>query len=278
MATVDVALRDVPWDQALDIILRANKLGYSVDGTIVRIAPNTVLKLEEDERKALLDALNDASQLGTLQRQLSYAKGEEVAALLKSANVLSRRGQANVDPPHQHADRARRPQPVSRGSPRSSTASIERSRRWRSKRGSSRQIKPIRARWAFSGLWAAASIRRSATRPTWRSRTAATSVAASARRARPAVRRPACRPRFNLPAVGASTSAIGLALGSVNGRVSTLDVALTALETAGNVKLLSTPRVTTQNNVAAEIHPGREDSRSDAGRTTRSRSRTWMPR
>ena len=41
--TVDVALRDVPWDQALDIILRANKLGYVVDGTIVRIAPLTVL-------------------------------------------------------------------------------------------------------------------------------------------------------------------------------------------------------------------------------------------
>jgi type IV pilus assembly protein PilQ len=33
--TVDVSLRDVPWDQALDIILRANKLGYVVDGTIV---------------------------------------------------------------------------------------------------------------------------------------------------------------------------------------------------------------------------------------------------
>src|SRR5262249_22197896 len=96
--TVDVALRDVPWDQALDIILRANKLGYSVDGTIVRIAPNTVLKQEEDERKALLESQNEASQLGTLQRQLSYAKGEEVAALLKSANVLTKRGQANVDP------------------------------------------------------------------------------------------------------------------------------------------------------------------------------------
>ena len=37
--TVDVSLRDVPWDQALDIILRANKLGYSVDGNIVRIVP-----------------------------------------------------------------------------------------------------------------------------------------------------------------------------------------------------------------------------------------------
>src|SRR5439155_5302313 len=96
--TVDVSLRDVPWDQALDIILRANKLGYSVDGTIVRIAPNSVLKVEEDEHKALLESQTDASPLNTLQRQLSYAKGDEVAALLKSANVLTKRGQANVDP------------------------------------------------------------------------------------------------------------------------------------------------------------------------------------
>ena len=36
---VDVSLHEVPWDQALDIILRDHKLGYSVDGTIVRIAP-----------------------------------------------------------------------------------------------------------------------------------------------------------------------------------------------------------------------------------------------
>ena len=48
--SVDVALRDVPWDQALDIILRANKLGYSIDGTIVRVAPLTVLSEEEKQR------------------------------------------------------------------------------------------------------------------------------------------------------------------------------------------------------------------------------------
>ena len=53
--TVDVALRDVPWDQALDIILRANKLGYAVDGTIVRIAPLTVLAEEEAQRRKLTD-------------------------------------------------------------------------------------------------------------------------------------------------------------------------------------------------------------------------------
>ena len=51
--TVDVSLRDVPWDQALDIILKANKLGYAVDGTVVRIAPLTVLAQEEEERRKL---------------------------------------------------------------------------------------------------------------------------------------------------------------------------------------------------------------------------------
>ncbi len=49
--TVDVALRDVPWDQALDIILQANQLGYSVEGTVVRISPLRVLAAEQAERQ-----------------------------------------------------------------------------------------------------------------------------------------------------------------------------------------------------------------------------------
>src|SRR5439155_4661610 len=95
--TVDVALRDVPWDQALDIILRANKLGYSVDGTIVRIAPLTTLASEEKERGDLAKAQSEAGQLITLTRQLSYSKGEEIVLLLKQANILSNRGTAFVD-------------------------------------------------------------------------------------------------------------------------------------------------------------------------------------
>ena len=58
----------------------------------------------------------------------------------------------------------------------------------------------------------------------------------------------------NLAVQGAS-SAIGLALGSINGAVN-LDVALSALERAGQGRLLSTPRVATQNNVEAEITQG----------------------
>jgi type IV pilus assembly protein PilQ len=58
----------------------------------------------------------------------------------------------------------------------------------------------------------------------------------------------------NLPAP-APNSGIGLQLGSINGAFN-LDVALTALETTGNGRVLSTPRVSTQNNVEAEIKQG----------------------
>jgi type IV pilus assembly protein PilQ len=58
----------------------------------------------------------------------------------------------------------------------------------------------------------------------------------------------------NLGVSGAS-SAIGLALGSVNGAVN-LDLALSALEQSGQGRVLSTPRVSTQNNIEAEITQG----------------------
>jgi type IV pilus assembly protein PilQ len=55
--------------------------------------------------------------------------------------------------------------------------------------------------------------------------------------------------------VNAATSGIGLALGSVNGAFN-LDVALTAIEESGQGRILSTPRVSTQNNIEAEITQG----------------------
>jgi type IV pilus assembly protein PilQ len=55
--------------------------------------------------------------------------------------------------------------------------------------------------------------------------------------------------------VSPATSAIGLALGSVNGALN-LDVALSALESSGHGRILSTPRIATQNNVPAKIIQG----------------------
>jgi type IV pilus assembly protein PilQ len=56
-------------------------------------------------------------------------------------------------------------------------------------------------------------------------------------------------------AVSNPSSALGLALGSINGAIN-LDIALSALERSGKGRILSTPRVSTQNNIQAEIMQG----------------------
>ncbi len=77
----------MPWDQALDIILRANKLGYVVDGTIVRIAPLTVLADEEAQRRKLAEEQALAGELRVLTRALSYAQGDRPARAARRATV-----------------------------------------------------------------------------------------------------------------------------------------------------------------------------------------------
>ncbi len=95
--TVDVSLRDVPWDQALDQILRANKLGYLIDGTIVRIAPLTALAEEEAQKRKLAEEQALAGELRVVTKTLSYAKAEALVALL-TKSALSARGTVQVDP------------------------------------------------------------------------------------------------------------------------------------------------------------------------------------
>ena len=94
--SVDVALTDVPWDQTLDIILRANQLGYIVDGTVVRIAPLSVLANEEEQRRLLAEAQADSGELVVMTRTLSYARAENMGDLI-TQSVLSRRGQVQTD-------------------------------------------------------------------------------------------------------------------------------------------------------------------------------------
>src|SRR5262245_10978003 len=94
-------MRDVPWDQALDIILRANDLDYVIEGNIVRIALVDVFTAEDNKRKQRADARAEAQAaaepLGTFTRQLSYAKGEDIVRVLKDARLISKFGQAQVD-------------------------------------------------------------------------------------------------------------------------------------------------------------------------------------
>ncbi len=95
---VTVELNNVPWDQALEQILRVNRLGYELEGTVMRIAPIKVLKDEAKEQQELAAAKALQVPLKTIMRRLSYATAREVAALLAvRGGILSQRGSVWVD-------------------------------------------------------------------------------------------------------------------------------------------------------------------------------------
>lgn len=97
--TVTAEMENVPWDQALEEILKINKLGFELDGNVMRIAPTSVLREEAQERQELAAARALAIPLRTVMRRLSYADAQQVSQLLKSgqAGLLSQRGSVIVD-------------------------------------------------------------------------------------------------------------------------------------------------------------------------------------
>jgi type IV pilus assembly protein PilQ len=92
-------LKDVPWDQALDIILQAKNLAKRKNGNVVLIAPADELATKD---KLALEALQQIGELEPTRTEsfvLSYAKAAEVQALIsgKDQKLLSKRGSATVD-------------------------------------------------------------------------------------------------------------------------------------------------------------------------------------
>jgi type IV pilus assembly protein PilQ len=88
--TLTIVLEDVPWDQALDIVLHNNDLDKQLDGNVLRIATKETLRKEADESRDLIKAQEDAVGLITTTRTLSYTKATPMASLLKK--FLSARG------------------------------------------------------------------------------------------------------------------------------------------------------------------------------------------
>ncbi|MEO1083214.1 MAG: type IV pilus secretin PilQ, partial [Acidobacteriota bacterium] len=97
--TVTVELKSVPWDQAMEQILKINNLGMDIDGTIVRIAPTAQLRREAEEQRRLSRARQQSIPLRTVMRSLSYAPAGSMATLLRSRQgaILSRRGSVQID-------------------------------------------------------------------------------------------------------------------------------------------------------------------------------------
>src|SRR6185436_15955525 len=77
---VTVNVQDVPWNNALDALLRANKLGAEVNGNILRIATSEVLAKEAEVQKVISDARLDNSTLVTEFVRLNYARASGTLA------------------------------------------------------------------------------------------------------------------------------------------------------------------------------------------------------
>ena len=98
--SVTVELEQVPWDQALDIILKTNNLGYELEGNIMRVAPRSVLAQEAQQEAERARARALAVPLKTVLKRVSYSDAQSIATLLRSggARLLSERGSVVVDP------------------------------------------------------------------------------------------------------------------------------------------------------------------------------------
>ena len=262
--SVDVVLREVPWDQALDIILRANQLGYSVDGTIIRIAPLLTLADEESQRRKLAEELALSGELVVLTRTLSYARASDMAAMV-TASVLSPRGQVQVDDrtntmiitdlqdrlgaAEQLLDTLDRAEPQ---------VEIEA----RIVQAGQNFARSLGVQWGVTGR--AAPDIGNTTPLSFPNRGGVSGRVgnadgpnqgpeASGVDAR-ALETENAGTAVNLPATNAN-SALGITLGAVDGSLN-LDVVISAAEDEGVLKVLSNPRVTTQNNIQAEIIQG----------------------
>ena len=77
---VTVNVQDVPWNIALDAVLKANRLGVEVNGNILRVATNDVLAKESETQKVINDSRLDASPLVTEFIRLNYARASGTLA------------------------------------------------------------------------------------------------------------------------------------------------------------------------------------------------------
>ncbi len=93
--TLTIVLDEVPWDQALDIVLQNNGLDKQLHGNVLRIATRETMKKEADSVRDLLKAQNDATPAVTVTRVLSYAKATTLVPTLKK--FLSAKGDILAD-------------------------------------------------------------------------------------------------------------------------------------------------------------------------------------
>ncbi len=97
--TVTLRLKNVPWDQALDIILKSKGLGMRENGNVIMVAPSEEIAAREKLELEAQQQLEELAPLHTEFLQINYAKAGDIASLLKddANNLLSERGNITLD-------------------------------------------------------------------------------------------------------------------------------------------------------------------------------------
>ncbi len=242
---VTIRLIDVPWDQALDIILFSNNLGMMRMGSVIRVAPVARLKKEEEEvlsSKRTKDKLED---LVTELIPVNYSTAQELSTQVK--NILTERGSVSID--------SRTNTLIVKDIPRNVAEAKELVENLDTKTPQVIiEARIVEASTNFSrelGIkWGGEAGYDSAGNPDIQigGEGSTIGITGSVPGASPT------NTAANFP-IGAATSAITFNLANL-GDITNLDVELSALETAGEGEIISAPRIATLDNKEASIEQG----------------------
>lgn len=233
---VTIVLDDVPWDQALDIILKNNGLDKVYENNVIRIATTAKLAQEAAARKQLKEAKELEAEPVTVTRTLSYAKAKEVERVIRDSGVLSPRGKVFTDERTNTlivSDIPKKVEPLDALLSSLDTETPQVMIEARIVETSRQFVQDFGVVWGFNAFADAAH--GTATRLNF-------------------PHNASVRYGLNLPGAGQASS-LAFHFGNILDSF-TLDVALNALETEGRGRILSSPKITAQNNERAEIEQG----------------------
>jgi type IV pilus assembly protein PilQ len=263
--SLTIVLDDVPWDQALQIVLKNNQLDCELQGNVLRIATTATLKKEADDRRAQIEAQALAVDMVTINRYLSYAVAKDTVPTIKA--FLSTRGSVIADErtnsliisdiPNVIPNLDRLLKELDK---KTQEVEIE-ARVVAANRTFARDIgTQVGFGWGNpSGSTAIGGTPAVGTSPVF-----APPVPGVIQIGQPAAAQPGQPtqlvqiPLFsNLPALGTATGGVGSGFTFLNmGAQYRVDAILTAAESRGLIKILSRPRVVTQNNIPATVKQG----------------------
>jgi type IV pilus assembly protein PilQ len=245
---------EVPWDQALEIILKSNKLGMVLEGNVLRIATPETLAREEEQARRLREAKELAGPIKILTRTLSYARVADIKPILEKQ--LSPRGEIIIDERSNTliiSDIPNRVEIIEKLIETLDVPNPQVSIEARIVEATSNFARNLGIQWGFRAI--ADAYYGNQTSLQFPNSITVDGSKISGILAK-GLEGPLGGYAINLPAP-VFDSAMGISFGNVLDTFR-LDMALSALETSGEGRIISAPKITTQNNMEAEIIQGRQ--------------------